>query len=49
MDGWKKHFGKAIGAGVFVVCVLIAPGLPGFLLGVGLALVWIVSEIVSDR
>jgi hypothetical protein len=49
MDGWKKHLGKAIGAGVFVVCVLIAPGLPGFLLGVGIAVVWIISEIASDH
>ena len=53
MNGWKKHLGKAlgpaIGAGVFLVCLIITPGLPGFLLATGLALVWVVIEIARDR
>ena len=49
----REHLGKAIGAtivaGVFVVSLLITPGLPGFLLATGLALVWVVIEIANDR
>jgi hypothetical protein len=52
MNGWKKHLGKAcgpaIGAGVFVVCLIITPGLPAFLLAAGLAVSWLVLEIASN-
>jgi hypothetical protein len=50
MHHWKREYlGKLIVTGFFVVCLLIAPGLPGFLLAVGIVLVWILFEITRGQ